>query len=37
LIFLDRATYFTVPLEGPTAEDLAFLAERIPAVDRPIR
>jgi hypothetical protein len=37
LLFLDRATYFTLPLEGPSADDLAFLAARIPSVDRPIR
>jgi hypothetical protein len=37
LLFLDRASYVTLPLEGPSAEDLAFLAAKIPRLDQPIK
>lgn len=37
LLFFDRATYVTVPLVGPTAEDLAFIAAKIPEIDKPIK
>ena len=37
LLFLDRATYVTVPLVGPTADDLAFLVSKIPVLDKPIK
>lgn len=37
LLFFDRATYVTIPLRGPSAEDLAFIAAKIPSHDKRIK
>lgn len=37
LLFFDRATYVTVPVQGPSADDLAFIAAKIPLHDKRIK
>lgn len=37
LLFLDRASYVTVPLKGPSADDLDYIASKIPLIDKPIK
>ncbi len=37
LLFLDKASYVTVPLVGPSPDDLEFIASKIPLIDKPIK
>lgn len=36
LVFTDRASFLTVPAQGPSAEDLSFISGKIALHDRPI-